>query len=141
MDYLFSGTFLFSLTKTRRLAIPAIFRRQVRDEAGEPMVFYLLPGHEGQILVYPEATFRELAPMLTQEAGALLRDESCMERVRTSRQILAGSCPARVSADGRIIIPKDLADHAGLKDSALVIGLVTRMEIWDPERFEKQKND
>lgn len=50
-----------------------------------------------------------------------------------------GKRSADVDLDGasRICLPKRLADAAGLKKRALLVGMLDRFQIWDPERYER----
>ncbi|CAN5842677.1 hypothetical protein BH23GEM6_BH23GEM6_09790 [soil metagenome] len=38
---------------------------------------------------------------------------------------------------GRILVPQRLSASAGIVGSALLVGMIDRVEIWDPERFER----
>jgi len=50
-----------------------------------------------------------------------------------------GSKSASVSLDkaGRICLPEAMAKAARIEKEALLVGLVDRFEIWNPERYEK----
>jgi MraZ protein len=52
-----------------------------------------------------------------------------------------GSESVQVAVDraGRICLPDDMARKAGIKDEAVLVGLLDRFEIWNPERYEKVK--
>ena len=38
---------------------------------------------------------------------------------------------------GRICLPDEMARGAGIKNEVLLVGLLDRFEIWNPERYEK----
>src|SRR5207253_2727663 len=61
---------------------------------------------------------------------------------QTLRRLL-GANSADVSLDkaGRICIPEDLAKSAGLEidKEALLVGMMDRFQIWNPERFDRVK--
>ena len=40
---------------------------------------------------------------------------------------------------GRICLPDEMARAAGIKDEAVLVGLLDRFEIWNPARYEKVK--
>ena len=42
--------------------------------------------------------------------------------------------------EGRIILPKNLIEHSGIKDEALFVGLGPTFQIWEPKTFDKNKN-
>ena len=50
-----------------------------------------------------------------------------------------GSKSVQVALDkaGRICVPDDMARAAGIKDEAVLVGLLDRFEIWNPARYEK----
>src|SRR6266446_95053 len=39
----------------------------------------------------------------------------------------------------RVLPPQEMAEAAGIVDEAVLVGLLDRFEIWNPERFEKVK--
>ena len=40
---------------------------------------------------------------------------------------------------GRICLPEEMAEAAGIKSEAVLVGLLDRFEIWNPARHEKIK--
>ena len=52
------------------------------------------------------------------------------------RMILMWAEEASLDGQGRISLPKALADYAGIGERALIIGSMDHIEIWDPEAFE-----
>jgi MraZ protein len=38
---------------------------------------------------------------------------------------------------GRVCLPDGMAAAAGIKEEAMLVGLLDRFEIWNPERYEK----
>jgi len=40
---------------------------------------------------------------------------------------------------GRVCLPEAMAAAAGIKDEAILVGLLDRFEIWNPARHEKIK--
>ena len=44
-----------------------------------------------------------------------------------------------VDKSGRICLPEEMANAAGIKDEAVLVGLLDRFEIWNPERYQKVK--
>ena len=52
-----------------------------------------------------------------------------------------GSESVQVTLDkaGRICLPDGMARAAGIKDEAVLVGLLDRFEIWNPARYENVK--
>ena len=54
---------------------------------------------------------------------------------------LAAAIPERAHAlpfdpEGRVVLPRDLIDHAGLETEAVFVGRGTRLQIWEPGAYE-----
>ena len=56
---------------------------------------------------------------------------------RLRRFYATGSVPCPVDSQGRILVPAFLRDHAGLEKNVIVAGVLERIEIWSPSRFEE----
>ena len=59
------------------------------------------------------------------------------KKVVLKRIIGSGSAQVTVDRAGRICLPDEMAHEAGLKDEAVLVGLLDRFEIWNPERYEE----
>ncbi|WP_298766242.1 division/cell wall cluster transcriptional repressor MraZ [uncultured Polaribacter sp.] len=57
------------------------------------------------------------------------------------RRFTAGVKIVEFDAVGRILIPKDLCEMAGIKKQVVLSSAVNIIEIWDKERYEKAIND
>lgn len=54
------------------------------------------------------------------------------------RYLSSNAADVQVDAQGRILLPKHLLEHAGLQKEALVIGAgANRAEIWNPALYEQ----
>ena len=43
-----------------------------------------------------------------------------------------------LDAQGRIVVPPELRRYAGIEREAVVVGLNTYVELWDPDRWAEQ---
>jgi MraZ protein len=121
----FLGSFRHQIDEKGRLSLPASFRRDAIDQ---PLV--LVQVHPDALTLYPEATWAEVEGRLRE----LLR------RQPSARAYVLGVTARAVEVvpdrQGRILVPQRLLESVGLKDAALLVGVIDRVEIWDPERFE-----
>ena len=112
-----------------RLAIPAKMRRALTPEAQD--TFVATRGLETCIVLYPldvweqkEAHLRSLNQYEGEETRHFLRALTMWaEDVALDKQ-------------GRILLPADLRDFAGITDAAVVIGTVDHLEVWDPAELD-----
>lgn len=114
----------------RRVQIPAKWRP---EGDGTQYTLILWP-HNGQpdccLLVLPPKVFGELAQKINAMPFADPRAEAL-------RRFL-GDKSDRVQVDkaGRICLPDAMAAAAGIKDEAILNGMVDRFQIWSPERYQ-----
>ena len=78
------------------------------------------------------------------EMAELMRDIDAMPNSDPNKVVLKrfiGSESVQVSVDkgGRICLPEEMANAAEIKDQAVLVGLLDRFEIWNPERYQKVK--
>lgn len=57
------------------------------------------------------------------------------------RFFFAGATECEVDKQGRILIPQNLREHAGFLKDIYVIGVSTRVEIWDKSKWENYSSD
>ncbi|MEZ4357289.1 MAG: division/cell wall cluster transcriptional repressor MraZ [Eubacteriales bacterium] len=53
------------------------------------------------------------------------------------RMLFASACECELDKQGRALIPQRLRNHAGISDDAVIIGVMTRAEIWSGENWDK----
>ena len=79
-----------------------------------------------------------------EEMAELMRDIDAMPNSDPNKGVLKrfiGSESVQVTLDkaGRICLPENMATAAAIKEEAMMVGLLDRFEIWNPERYEKVK--
>jgi MraZ protein len=125
-EQFFLGEFSHSLDSQRRVAIPKIWRK----ERGAT-VFYLLPGRRKTIQVIPEKTFSE---MMSKTKKISFADASAsLALARLGR--MAQEC--KCDPQGRIQVSQNLAEYAGIKDFAILVGAINVIQIWADENWKK----
>jgi MraZ protein len=122
----FRGIHDHSLDAKNRLTVPSKFRAQL---AG-PIV--LGKGLEPCLQVFPEAAFDQIAE------AALAGVNPFSEQARELDRYFFGSfTPAELDSAGRIMLPKEFMEYAGITKDAKVVGAGRRLEIWDRARWQQ----
>ncbi len=124
----FLGTYRHTLDSKGRLSIPSKFRKATGE------VFVLTLGLDGCLFFYPTDEWKRV-----QKKLGSLSFTSRKTRFFT-REIAAHACEVTVDGHGRIIVPQELRELAGLEKDILVIGAIERIEIWSPERYREYKD-
>jgi MraZ protein len=57
------------------------------------------------------------------------------------RTILGWADDVTLDGQGRMALSKRLMDFAGISEKVLIIGTLERIELWDPETFNRQETD
>ena len=128
----YNSLYRHGVDEKRRVQIPARWRPA---KAGVEFTLVLWPkSKEGPCL-------RVLPPV---EMAELMRDLDAMPNTDPSKVVLKrfiGSESVQVTLDkgGRICLPEEMARAVEIKDEAVLVGLLDRFEIWNPERYEKVK--
>jgi MraZ protein len=121
----FLGSFRHQIDEKGRLSLPASFRRDAVEQR-----FVLVQVHPNSLTLYPEATWEGVEERLRE----LLRLQPSSRPAVLS--ITANAVEVVPDRQGRILVPQRMLQGAGVGDSALLVGVIDRIEIWDPSRFE-----
>ena len=122
---MFIGTHDHSLDPKGRVILP----RKFRDELGQDMVF--TKGIERCLYVFPLAEFQAFADKLR---SLPLTERPSRDFVRV---FIAGASQESADTQGRVVIPQPLRDYAGLAKDIVVVGQLSRVEIWDRAEWER----
>ena len=138
----FLSTFVNKVDRKGRVSVPAPYRAAL---AGQPF--------QG-IVAYPNLT----QPALDAFGRDALEE---MSRRRFDRTLADGDIARALTGagedelietimalarelpfdgEGRIVLPRPLAEHAGIGDEAVFVGRGSRFQIWAPAAFESQHN-
>lgn len=105
--------------------MPAKFREGLGEK------FVLTKGLDHCLFAYPneewgilEKKLRSL-PLTSKDARAFIRF------------FFAGACECELDKQGRILIPANLREYAGLEKDVVIIGVSTRVEIWSKDRWDE----
>ena len=116
---MFFGTYTPKLDDKGRLILPAKFRDQL---AGGLMV---TRGQEHCLYVWPQD---EIARITDRLREAPVSNKATRDYVRMFSSAASDETPDK---QGRITIPPKLREWASLGKDVVVIGAMTRLEIWD----------
>jgi MraZ protein len=128
----YNARFLHGVDEKRRVQIPAKWRP---EKSGTELTLMLWPQHQAGtcLRVLPPA---QMAKMKS-DIDALSNDNP--KKVVLKRFIGSESVQVTLDKAGRICLPDGMARAAGIKDEAVLVGLLDRFEIWNPARYENVK--
>ena len=123
----FIGEYAYSLDSKGRVNVPAKFRQSLSDD--NEGTFVIARGMDPCIWVYPLIQW--------QEIESNLRNLSSLSKINRTFVLNTAryASPSTYDKQGRIILTPSLIDYAGLDKDVLIIGMVNKIEIWDPGRL------
>ena len=121
------GEYKHNLDPKKRLAIPSKFRKELGDGA------VLTKGLDGCLFIFPSKNWAPFAEML---GGLSIGKQDTRS---FSRLFLSGAVEVEFDSLGRILIPDNLKEFAGLNKEVVIAGLFNRLEIWDEKKWEGYK--
>jgi MraZ protein len=122
----FRGQFEHQMDGKGRVSLPSAFRRDEVDR------FVLIQVQAPYLTLFPEPKWAEVEERF-MEFGASGRTE-----MNAIRALLSGLVEVSPDKQGRILIPAHLQEKAGLDGSVILLGMRDRVELWDPETYERE---
>lgn len=119
------GEYRHNVDVKGRVSVPSKFR----NDLGQ--TFVITKGLDNCLFMYSkqewetfELKLKEL-PLTNQDARSFVRF------------FFAGAAECEVDKQGRINIPQNLREYANIQKDVVIVGVATRAEIWDSEKWNK----
>lgn len=132
----FLGEYESKLDAKGRFLFPAGFRKQLPEgdtDSPKPVggQFILNRGFEKCLTLYPVYAWQPIFDRITQ-----LNDFD--PKVRAFRRyFLNGAVTLEMDTAGRLLIPKNLSEYAGLEKEIVLASAVNKIEIWDKKQYRQ----
>src|ERR1044072_55915 len=125
----FLGEYEATLDAKGRFLLPAAFKKQLAEGAGEQ--FVRNRGFEKCLTLYP---MNEWQPIF--ERISKLNDFD--PKVREFRRyFLNGATILELDSANRLLIPQNLKEYASLEKGIVVVAAVNKLEIWEKTRYQQ----
>ncbi|UCE17530.1 MAG: hypothetical protein JSV84_11625 [Gemmatimonadota bacterium] len=111
-----------------RLKLPAPLCRALKIESKQQ--FHMTREKSDRLHLYSQQLWEERVDELMR----LRKQHGGEEKFR---EIVDSYCPIDVDKNGRMTIPQDIRERAGLDKKVVVVGMLDHMEIWDFEKYER----
>jgi MraZ protein len=126
---LFLSKYLNNIDKKGRISVPAAFRSIISAQSPNGLVLY--PSIKNPCI---EACCLSRLEHMTKIIASL--DPYSEERDAFETVILGESTQISFDNEGRIILPKFLAEYGNISEQATFVGKGEVFEIWNPKTFE-----
>jgi transcriptional regulator MraZ len=125
----FLGEYEATLDAKGRFLLPAGFKKQLQEEDGNQ--FVINRGFEKCLTLYPMKSWEPIFSELSK-----LNDFD--PKVREFRRyFLNGATTLELDSAGRLLIPPNLKEHAGLEKDIVLASAMNKIEIWDKGKYQQ----
>lgn len=117
------GEFQHTIDNKGRVIMPAKFRDYLGDR------FVITKGLDNCLFVYPQEEWGVVVEKLRQLSFTKADARAF------SRFFFSGADEVEMDKQGRVLLAPNLREYAGLEREIMVIGVSSRVEIWDREKW------
>lgn len=126
---MFSGEYSHSIDTKGRVIVPAKFR----ESLGE--LFTISVGVDGCLTMYSKEEWDKFAEKLNNIPAGF------KETRKLQRTLMANTqTDCEVDKQGRVLIPANLRQYAGLEKEVIFAGVYSKVEIWSKERWDENNS-
>ena len=120
---MFLGEFQHSLDTKGRVILPARYRDQLAEGA------FVTKGRGGCLSVFTPEEFEDVASQVREQSKRGAKE------LNAARTFFSGALEVKPDKQGRVALPQNLREYAGLTREVVVAGVFSRIEIWDRDRW------
>jgi MraZ protein len=125
----FLGEYEATLDPKGRFLLPAAVKKQLPE--GDNTRFVINRGFEKCLTMYPMTSWEPIFENISK-----LNDFD--PKVREFRRyFLNGAIQLELDSAGRLLVPKNLMDHAGLDKDIVLVSAINKLEIWDKGKYQQ----
>ena len=124
----FLGEYEATLDPKGRFLLPAGFKKQLPGEGANQ--FVINRGFEKCLSLYPMVSWEPIYERISK-----LNDFD--HKVREFRRyFLNGATQLELDTAGRLLVPPNLKEYAGLEKDIVLVSAVNKIEIWDKSKYQ-----
>ena len=130
------GEYIHTIDEKNRISLPVKFRK----EMGKKII--ITPGLDQCLFIFTAREWARVSKKLSGSGADMDADLSFLKADKRSfnRFMFGRAAEIEVDSIGRILVPDFLKDRIGLKNSAAIVGVEDRVEIWNEKTWGEYKN-
>ncbi|MEQ9618197.1 MAG: division/cell wall cluster transcriptional repressor MraZ [Deltaproteobacteria bacterium] len=128
---MFRGRYEHTMTDKGRVSIPAKFREVCREKYGDET--FVITNFDKCLVAYPLKEWNEIERKVSE------LPQFKHEVISFLRYLMGGAVDCPLDGQGRVLIPQSLRNHARIDRELVMIGMLTRIEIWSKEVWEQEE--
>ncbi len=130
---MFRGRYEHTMTDKGRVSMPAKFREVCKEKYGDET--FVITNFDKCLVAYPLKEWNEIErkvselPQFKQEVISFLR------------YLMGGAVDCPLDGQGRVLIPQPLRNHARINKDVVMVGMLTRIEVWSKEVWDVEQSE
>ena len=129
----FLGSYTYTVDHKGRVNVPVKFRKYIRTDEDDTLI--ITRGLDGCLFVYPIDEWKQIDTRL-RELPVTRQNTRIFIRMLSSEAVAVS-----MDKQGRIALPRQLIERAGIETEVLIIGTLDHFELWSPGEYEKVMNE
>ncbi|MCQ2557647.1 MAG: division/cell wall cluster transcriptional repressor MraZ [Oscillospiraceae bacterium] len=121
-----TGEYRHTVDNKGRIFIPARLRETLGD------IFYITISADGCLTIYNNENWSKFCSKV---------DELSYYNQRKMRAFFAYAAKCEMDLQGRVLLPQNLRDYAGIQKDVIIIGCGNHAEIWETGAWERVSSD
>lgn len=126
----FLGSYTHTVDHKGRVNVPVKFRKHIRTD-DEDDTLIITRGLDGCLFVYPIDEWEQIDTRL-RELPVTRQNTRIFIRMLSSEAVAVS-----MDKQGRIALPRQLIERAGIESEVMIVGTLDHFEIWSPREYGK----
>lgn len=132
-QYTFIGQYSYQIDSKNRINLPSDFRKQFKSS--EKNTFIITQGLDQSLWIYPINEWKKIEKELSSLSSISKVNRSFLRNYLRNAKIIV------FDKQGRFVLPENLLNFAKISKNVSIIGVLNRIEIWNPEVLKKVDNE
>lgn len=125
------GEYIHTIDKKNRMSLPAKFRK----ELGKKII--ITPGLGQCLFIFTNKEWEKVSKKLSDSDNDLSFLKA--DQRNFNRYMFGRAAEIEIDSIGRILIPDFLKERIGLKNTAAIVGVKDRVEVWSEKKWSEEK--
>ncbi len=125
----FLGSYTHTVDHKGRVNVPVKFRKHIRTDEDDTLI--ITRGLDGCLFVYPIDEWEQIDTRL-RELPVTRQNTRIFIRMLSSEAVAVS-----MDKQGRMALPRQLIERAGIESEVLIVGTLDHFEIWSPGEYKK----